>query len=378
MTGSGSLAERRVLLAAAAVGGAAALAKLAKGGPLSPPPGPVAPTAGPEPRTPLSPETTPGDASAVYRITQPGSYYLTQNLTGLASRAAIAVLADDVTIDLNGFGIIGTPTGGPLAGRTLITDGVDGLVVRNGTIRSWAGYITLNQLSRATFEDLHVVGPFAGNFEAQARHSVFRRLIIESTGEVAIAALEDCLIEDCVIVRLAGSALTLTDAVQASTNSIVQRCVVADCGNGIRVTGGTVRDCVVWGATAASSWDDAGIAVQRGLVEGCVVTNCARAGIRLLGQASAVGNQVNGCQTGIADGGFAGGRSRVDGNAVTLSSGVGIKIEKPRNVVVRNTVTQSAAADYEIAPGNAVGTILDLTAGGDLDAAAGPWANVRF
>ena len=46
-------------------------------GSLTPPAGPVAPTPGPEPRIAINATNTPGDADSVYRIAQPGSYYLT-------------------------------------------------------------------------------------------------------------------------------------------------------------------------------------------------------------------------------------------------------------------------------------------------------------
>ena len=53
------------------------------------PPGPPAPTMKTldqvEPRTPVSAATTPGDATALYVISQPGSYYLTGNITGVVS-----------------------------------------------------------------------------------------------------------------------------------------------------------------------------------------------------------------------------------------------------------------------------------------------------
>ena len=68
------------------------------------PPGEPAPTMKSldqlEPRTPIS--------SVPYTITQSGSYYLTTNLTANPAEYGIAVLADDVTIDLNGFTLTGS------------------------------------------------------------------------------------------------------------------------------------------------------------------------------------------------------------------------------------------------------------------------------
>jgi len=52
-----------------------------------------------EARTPIS--------SLPYTITQPGSYYLTADLQGVAGQDGIYVPVDNVTIDLNGFALIG-------------------------------------------------------------------------------------------------------------------------------------------------------------------------------------------------------------------------------------------------------------------------------
>src|SRR5919108_5765842 len=67
------------------------------------PPGPPGPTmktlAQIEPRTPIG--------SLPFTITDPGSYYLTTNLSGAANNHGISINASDVTLDLNGFALIG-------------------------------------------------------------------------------------------------------------------------------------------------------------------------------------------------------------------------------------------------------------------------------
>ena len=96
-------------------------------GPLDPPAGPVAPThktlTEVEPRTPIGPQTTPGDADSVYRIAQPGSYYLVGNLAGQDGKAGIEIATSGVSIDLNGFDVTGSA--GSLDG---IRSGVPNLV----------------------------------------------------------------------------------------------------------------------------------------------------------------------------------------------------------------------------------------------------------
>lgn len=57
---------------------------------------PCAPT---DPRTVIDAVNTPGSADATFRILNPGSYYLDQNLVGEAGKVGIRVEASNVRID---------------------------------------------------------------------------------------------------------------------------------------------------------------------------------------------------------------------------------------------------------------------------------------
>jgi parallel beta-helix repeat protein len=100
----------------------------------SAPPGPTMKTLDEvEPRIPLSQQTTPGDAFYLYVIIQPGSYYLTDNTT--ATRTGIRVDANNVTIDLLGHSLIGTPS--ELLGFGIYMSGRSNVEIRNGTVRDF-------------------------------------------------------------------------------------------------------------------------------------------------------------------------------------------------------------------------------------------------
>src|SRR2546423_524274 len=75
------------------------------------PPGAPAPTMKTldqvEPRIPVNATNTPGDASAVFKITQSGSYYLTGNITGVSGKHGIYITTGNVTLDLMGFDLVG-------------------------------------------------------------------------------------------------------------------------------------------------------------------------------------------------------------------------------------------------------------------------------
>ena len=116
----------------------ACLGAASMAGPLSPPAGPVTPThktlTEVEPRVAINAANTPGDADSIFRISQPGSYYLTGNLTGQAGKHGIEIATSGVTIDLAGFEVRGI--GGALDGIAATINGSE-LCIRNGTIRFW-------------------------------------------------------------------------------------------------------------------------------------------------------------------------------------------------------------------------------------------------
>ena len=100
--------------------------------------GPLTPAAAPaptmktldqvEPRMPIT--------NLPFNVTQSGSYYLTGNLTGVAGQHGINISANQVTIDLMGFSLIGVP--GSLNGIHSASIQRN-ITVRNGNIRNWSG-----------------------------------------------------------------------------------------------------------------------------------------------------------------------------------------------------------------------------------------------
>lgn len=106
------------------------------------PPGPPGPTmltlSQVEPRTPVDATHTPGNSIVEFVISSPGSYYLTTNIVGVSGKQGIDIYGpNNVTLDLNGFSMIGVP--GSLAG--IIIPGGANVVVRNGIITGWTNGI---------------------------------------------------------------------------------------------------------------------------------------------------------------------------------------------------------------------------------------------
>ena len=88
-----------------------------------------------EARTIVNAANTPGDANNLFIISQPGSYYLTTNLFGVSNKYGIKISTNNVTLDLNGFSVVGTASAN--AGIYIIGGG--NIVVRNGIVTGWTG-----------------------------------------------------------------------------------------------------------------------------------------------------------------------------------------------------------------------------------------------
>src|SRR4030095_5965971 len=77
----------------------------------------------------------PGDGGAVFVITQPGSYCLGSNVVGVSGKNGIRIDADNVTLDLAGFAVLGV--GGSLNG--ILINAHLHIAIRNGSISGWGG-----------------------------------------------------------------------------------------------------------------------------------------------------------------------------------------------------------------------------------------------
>ncbi len=146
-------------------------------------------------------------AAAPYNITAPGSYYLTGNIT-VASGNAIVITSDDVSLDLNGFTIRSTFTGGSSGTAISISSSRSRLTVRNGSIVSGTTVPASGPAVAAGFTN----GIYSGSFITQA------------------------LVSD---VHVTGVAL---DGIFLDNQGVVERCTARNCGSdGIRAQ--EVQNC---------------------------------------------------------------------------------------------------------------------------------------
>jgi hypothetical protein len=114
-----------------------------------------------QPRIPVDAVHTPGNSTTEFLITAPGSYYLTTNIIGVSSEYGIEIIASDVTLDLNGFSMVG-----PAAANSgiIVFPGVTNTVIRNGIINGWSSINDgiFSQANNITIENICVSGAAYG------------------------------------------------------------------------------------------------------------------------------------------------------------------------------------------------------------------------
>ena len=408
----------------------ACTALLTIAGPLSPPAGPVASTfktlAEVEPRIPISAATTPGSAGNLFRINQPGSYYLSGDVA-VPSGVGIAVFAADVLIDLNGFTLrnSGSATTGVSAGSSS-----PGLRIRNGALRGFTQHGIQSGALATHVDGIRVTTllPSADGIELSGKGGHLARCTATGPtppgGGDGLAAVGDgSIIEH-------SSAVGFDVGIRGGRDALISRCRVAGCGTGVYgLTGARVRDSAAArngregfyltgdaavegcaarenrtgfrigsGSTLAGctarfnddfgyflpeaaslvssvAADTAGIgayAANGSLVARCVLSANGSAGLHLVDDSTAEANLCD----GNASGGILvnGVDNRVHGNTLT-DNATGLDVYFSGNFIARNAAAGSTVANY---------TTLGVQTAGPIVAAAGsittpsPHANFAY
>jgi hypothetical protein len=116
-----------------------------------------------------------------YAINQSGSYFVTRDLAGVSGQDGITIAANDVTLDLNGFALIGTL--GQLTTGIRIDSGAErsNIVVRNGAVRSWDYGLRGDTAVESVFEDV-VVTQSTYNGIVAGSSSTIRRVVARQNG----------------------------------------------------------------------------------------------------------------------------------------------------------------------------------------------------
>lgn len=370
------------------------------------PPGAPAPTMKTldqiEPRTAIT--------STSCAIGAPGSYYLVTNLTGVTGQHGIIIDADNVTLDLNGFALIGGP--GSVDGVNVSNDH-DNITIRNGTVRDWGSDgVSAYGAFNSEFIDLKVCANGWGGLRA-GDGSVISRCLARENSDVGIYAAYNCTISYCTAVTNGAG------GIYASGGATIMGCTARyNVGDGITAWGcGTVSGCagtdnkgdgivvgwnsMVSGSSAAGNTDD-GIEAYysstvidcissfngnhgiyswsaNGVIRGCTVKQNRGDGIQIDSKGQVIENSCGengygGDGAGIHVTSF---QNRIEGNHVTANDR-GIEVDVGNNLLIRNTAcgNSGGASNYVIVAGNNYGQI--LAAPGSSFTNFNPWANFEF
>jgi parallel beta-helix repeat protein len=319
-----------------------------------------------EPRTPIS--------AVPYTIWNPGSYYLTTNLT--CNTHGVIIMTDNVTVDLMGFTLSGDRNSSDygifLAGATNST--IRQVFVHNGIVRNFGRGLYAAYAQNSRFEQLL----FADNF-------LYGIYLDGSSGRC-----DGNTIANCTVSGTSGRGIYLDGKPgQCDGNTIADCTVRGNLGHGIELDGSTGRcDGNTIIRCAVSSNSDVGIVLQgsvSGQCDGNTIANCTvhgngSSGIYLAGSTGQCeGNRVVGCtiqkntNRGISL--YYAYGNRLEGNYISGQTGTtsyGIYCDTTtKNLIVRN-VCVGQTNNFRMVSSDTYGPI--VTNSGALSG-TDPWAN---
>lgn len=341
---------------------AAALATVVwvSGGSLTPPPGPVAPTMknllDVEPRTAIR-----NDFNTITPIviSQPGSYYLAEDILAIHSQHGIEITVSNVTLDLNGFTVQGNLEVGSLIGIK-VTGNRTNITIRNGVVRNFTDHgVDLGATKYSLIEQVQTTNN-GGNGIIAANQAVVDRCNVSGSGDTGIIAGNDAVVSRCV------STANALYGIFVATGSVVSNCVTNDNGlSGISASLSTIEHCTSTGN------NNAGIVASGGNILNCTASNNTSDGIRA-GNGHVFGNECR--NNGAAGIRVNSDDTRVDSNNVTDNVN-GIDVISTSNLIIRNSASGNSVLNYDIVGGNTVGPIVNAAG---IAASSNPHANYDY
>jgi hypothetical protein len=244
-------------------------------GPLDPPAGPVAPTlktlSEVEPRIAINATNTPGDADSLFRITSPGSYYLTGNVVVGAGLSGIEIESADVTIDCMGFTIRGEP--GSLDGIRVPGGARANITIRNGVVRDFG---------QDGIDLRHSGSAFGGVIES---------MVATNNGGSGITSNGSSVIRECVATNNAEFGIL------AGTGSVIEASTAQMNGQGgiLGLGSSTVASCTaIENSGSGISVGDGGLVLDSSAQNNTVHGIAATQGPVVISRCVAEGNGLNG------------------------------------------------------------------------------------
>lgn len=293
-------------------------------------------------------------------ISVSGSYYLAQKLTGVSGQNGIVIAADGVSVDLNGFSLVGVT--GSLNG--ILSAGAHwNIRISNGAISNWSSCgADISSTSNSIVSELRVSSNghhgIIGGYSARIADSC-----AEGNKAVGISSGDSAIVSRCV------ANYNGTNGIAVGWTALVEDCVASyngstDTNAGIYVGGlnACVRNCL------CSSNPSNGILVAADHVR--IQNNTVAANTSSL--FSAVGIKV-----GVVAGTHV---CTVEGNNIT-GNNIGVSVKSPPagtsgNFIVRNIFAQNNMVS-SIDSNNSYGQFIDVKNVGQFTS-TDPQANILY
>jgi hypothetical protein len=315
-----------------------------------------------------------------------------------AGKHGIEIAANGVTIDLNGFELVGVPDSSN--GIFFIANSGTDFVVRNGTIRNWG----TSGVNTATFtpEGVEITGVHAhSNGTAGlfcAARSRITRCVASNNGTNGIYAGARSVIEGCSVWN------NSDHGIETAGHCVIRQCEArGNVGAGIQANiFNTVTDCLafentVYGINAAaqSVVEDCTASLNQSIgilaaaactVKGNHVSNNDLDGIRVTSQCVVAGNSSNNNGVNSAFGAgirATGADNRIEGNNCGFQD-TGFDIDVAGNILARNTANNNTT-NWAVIAGNKCLVVLGVNcaniigdAGGVSPGSTDPNANFTY
>jgi len=291
-------------------------------GDLNPPPGPIQPTG----VTLINQQTVTGFPII---INQPGSYRLTSDIIGVSGADGIQISADGVSLDLNGFSIIGVAGA---ANGVRVSAIVNALTITNGSVRAW---------------------PDSAISATSAAGAILKNLRVSNNGSDGLRAGRSAVCTDCAALDNGSNGFNF------GFNATIRGCSSNNngahgfqTGNGASLLNCSARDNTQRGVSAgiatiittcsAYSNDTDGFSLGSGsLIANCVAAVNGANGILVTTDCRVKDNNAwsNGAITDDGAGvRTTGADNRIEANAVT-DNDIGVATGQATNLVIRNSMS---------------------------------------
>jgi hypothetical protein len=321
-----------------------------------------------EPRIAINATNTPGDndgTPSLFKITQPGSYYLTGNVTGVAGKCVIEIASSNVTLDLEGFLVTGGTSGVQL---TSSNSSLYNVTVRNGQIAGCSGGgvdggwgigslvdgVNVQHCSGTGIKlgvDSRVTDCIS-SYNAQGVYiqgnGLVRSCVTSHNTGAGIVAIDGTTVEGC------DTFLNGTRGIDAYNEVLARGCRIShNTGNGFDGS----NSCTLDGCTVSGNQGDGVFGYAHLVVRGCSIDNNQGVGVNVAGAACEVlGNSLyNNNGNGVV---ITSNNGRVENNHFAANGVNAVQITGTHNTVIRNVASGHLGLPYQVSVNNDCGAIV--------------------